>query len=666
MNHHIVYVIACVLVFLPSAFSIIGYDCNHQNKNVTHLSLANIAECNMKLDEVVEEVVDIQLLQVSNIMKVHVQQCKVEVTRTIVVCGGWISYTKSVAGGVSNYVEKISKTDCEAMNKYKEYTVAPGRRVSSLRLNGTTTSTIVSVGRLQTDGKCVGGLFTVGPNTYEDVVVQLSLKITLEDYYTDVVLDEDAILLRSLRKYPFKDGECMDPDGGSTYWDYVDTPDCLTTQYDVLYEGPANKTYVLREGKASMNIYTVAWGDSLFSLGVLRDISVCRFNGFQTEHPKLVIVPKTMKEYLFKKRPITSGNSDLFTYMNSKFVYLEKHLSRQMKDMYADLMRHKCELERELLETQLVIGMMHPMQFARLIQKKPGFIAIIAGEAIHLIECQPVEVSFRQAEECYSELPVLYNNQSYFLTPHNHILVTIGSQQKCSTMLSSLWIMGGKWWSVSPYMTQVKPPQVITPSSSPTWEYENPGDLAVQGILPYSKLKELNSMITLQGNRYGIEHSIVAGSQDPLLNARQGISMDGFISDARITAGVTSFYEKSKSLFWSFSTYSAGVFGAVMILKGIKILIDSLIQGHILFEVFGWSWRLLFSCWDVMTACFLYRAKQKGKYFGPTKWTPSDPAAPVEEQELQDVRATTSGSRLLPDIYPALPKNKDSNIIVKT
>ncbi|CAB0043226.1 unnamed protein product [Trichogramma brassicae] len=81
---------------------------------------------------------------------------------------------------------------------------------------------------------------------------------------------------------------------------------------------------------------------------------------------------------------------DIFAYINSKFVCVDKHLKGQIKQMYQNIMKSKCDLERRVIENALSIAAMAPAEAGHKIMKEEGYLAIPAGESLHLLRCRRV------------------------------------------------------------------------------------------------------------------------------------------------------------------------------------------------------------------------------------------------------------------------------------
>lgn len=138
-------------------------------------------------------------------------------------------------------------------------------------------------------------------------------------------------------------------------------------------------------------VYSLISNDIIFALTSKSLENVCGHVITRTEHPKLMIY-ESKSGSLFRKSAGSVHNLDIFAYVNSKFVYVEKHLKTQMKELYLDLVRQRCTVERETIKNSLAIATNSPDEFAYNLMKGPGYMAVPSGEVIHIIQCVPVEV----------------------------------------------------------------------------------------------------------------------------------------------------------------------------------------------------------------------------------------------------------------------------------
>lgn len=49
-----------------------------------------------------------------------------------------------------------------------------------------------------------------------------------------------------------------------------------------------------------------------------------------------------------------TNNLDIFAYMNSKFIYVERHLKTQITQLYQAIIDHKCRMEAQVIRNALV------------------------------------------------------------------------------------------------------------------------------------------------------------------------------------------------------------------------------------------------------------------------------------------------------------------------
>ena len=95
---------------------------------------------------------------------------------------------------------------------------------------------------------------------------------------------------------------------------------------------------------------------------------------------------------------MATENIDMLAYVNTKFVYVENYLRKKLTTLYTDIIKHKCELERRLFMISLIIANSQPDEFAFMITKGPGYMALTAGEVLYLVKCAGVSVTRIEAK----------------------------------------------------------------------------------------------------------------------------------------------------------------------------------------------------------------------------------------------------------------------------
>jgi len=279
------------------------------------------------------------------------------------------------------------------------------------------------------DGSCSGAQYSDPYGTWDHVVVQASVRITLRNFEVPIRRSTNEIILPSGLHCKVAPGQCLDTDGRDTFWSAVPEDSCHFGHYDILYEGIANKftkqVHFPKINQTTPTVYTVTARETTFALSRTNEISLCGYTLAQIEHHKLFIL-ETHRDRTFKVRTkISVNNLDIFTYVNFKILFVEKHVKTQLTQLSRDMMEQKCALEKQILQNALSLSSIAPDEMAHRIMKAPGYTAIVA-EVIHLIKCIPVECRARQTENCYIELPVMHENTSAFLLPGSRILTRTG------------------------------------------------------------------------------------------------------------------------------------------------------------------------------------------------------------------------------------------------
>ena len=387
---------------------------------------------------------------------------------------------------------------------------------------------------------------------------------------------------------------------------------CNFNRYSVLYEGYANR--IVNEHYGSDDeakiIYTLSTKEITFALTQSNHQVLCGYTLFRTQHPKLFIVQLRKDDSFANKGRIAVENLDIFAYVNSKFVYVEKHIYTQINQLYHDVLMQRCTLEQQVLRNSLTIATQLPDEFAYHLMKGPGYMAVVAGEVVHIVKCIPTEIKIRKTKECYLQLPITRGNQSLILSSRTHIIMKGGVQVDCNPIIPLMYRLDESWYRLTPAPIEAMFPTIMNPMTKPTWKYVQPGSLATSGIYTEEDLNNLRDHIMFPAERTAVLNTIARGvSGQPTLH--QGISLTNLLDEESLNKIVDSTWNKMWSTFLTFGTASAGILGVFLIARGIKLAIDTIIHGYALHTIYGWSLYLLGSIWDSVTNLLLHLGRQQ-------------------------------------------------------
>lgn len=623
------------MLFLAPAFGLLGYDCGTPSLNITTLSLLDVEDCQIAEPVLNSTELKIQLIQIKEFIYTHVIQCKINVKRTVTYCGAY-SHNSVVKGSENTYILPISAEDCTTIHRTGYYVVGLDTHLSGLLSNASSTHGVTLAGKIEVDGTCKGTTYADPYGTWNDVVVQGYVEIQLRDYYAKVDLERNLISLKSGIACPLAEGHCSDIEAGHTFWSSLPT-DCNNDRFEILYTGPAVK--LVDEGNNVTRhkeiVYTVVSKDVTFAFTRKGREDVCGYRLIRTEHPKLFIVEYADSGMIPRsKGTLTTGNTDLMAYVNSKFVYVERHIRTQINTLYLDLLKQKCDLEVQVLKNSLLHATQTPDEFAFHLMKGPGYMAVVAGEVIHLIKCIPVDVRVRPTIECYQQLPVIKDNDTeLFLMPRTHILTNVGTQINCNPILPTTYNLGGSWFTFSPRVAPVATPASLKPSTEATWRYSNPGSLATSGIYSYEDLNNLRSSIMFPAERAMVLNTLARTiTGQPSLN--QGARFINLLDEDALQRIADNAWDRMWSSFMTFGTASAGIIGLLLIFRFIKLAVDTVINGYALHSIYGWSIHLVGAVWSSITHLLVHLGSQS--------------PAPTEEIELNHDTPTTTTSASAP------------------
>nr|DBA44219.1 TPA_asm: glycoprotein [Doliuvirus atrichopogon] len=625
---------------------LIGYDCGTNNLNVTSISLYKPSVCDVNISDIITETVRVQVVQQLSLMPIHVIQCSIMTERRITHCG-MHSHSSEVSGSYKHEIKQLSYQQCAKILTTGVYEYSNDVQIWSIKPNSTTRGEVIIVGTLQ-GSSCYGGVYRTPEYTWTDVVVRQQYTIKLYDYYTTADIPKDVISLRNGLSCKFSLGDCVDSLEGFITWKTDVNDDCLTNHYRALYTGYVNKTYSKIDSDNRVYIYSVLNDKTLFSIKTLEEIDVCGHPGYITDHQKIFIVEISNKGVIFKNTDILAKDLDVFTYFNSKINMLEHHIHNQLNLLYADIRHDLCMLEHKIVSTQLILAKLYPNDFANELMKSEGYTAVVAGESIYVIKCEPVYVIMRQTKLCYQEIPVYYNNKTAFMTPVTKIIQYEGQIKECSDLLPSKFKFGNKWFTIDTHIRETVEPQVITIKRHRTWSYTHIPSLMSAGIYSNEQVTKLKDIIydnSLQRSATSYMNRALTGRliQSETFDVKRLLTIDS------IRAVIDSYWNKIFSWATKLGNFTSTMLGFWIIGKLIKFVIDTFMHGKILYSLYGFGWHLLASIWDSVTSYLAHNSINKKVNKSDTK-SSTDVAESIQQSTITN--ELYPDPRLIRDTYP--------------
>lgn len=556
----------------------------------SEISLKEVKECNAPEEAPKNSSVTIQVVQQNDDIPIKVISCKVEVLRLVQRCS-MFSDLQSVKDSIATFYPELSMSECKTMIETRSFSKYG---VTDLTINGFSERSVLLKGTVKQDGKCEGEEYTDWFGSYSDVVVHATIKFTLYDSEATFNAHLNEIYLKTGVKCVFTAGTCFDPVRGNSFWDSQIQDKCDDKHFSVLYEGPAVK---FNDSESLDPIsYLVDEEDIAFSLKAIKKTRICHQDAYQTEYARFYVLPKTEYGFTFAKssRKMTA---ELLTYFNIKFVFLEKHISTSLRQLYSSLKIANCQLERQLLEHHLTLALHHQNDFAFLRGGGPGFTAVTMGEVSYLLQCRPTPVELRQTSICYNEIPVFYNNNSMFLAPRTRILTKKGTEIDCTPQLPVKHEINGVWYAFSPHISVAQPPSELQSRFSGNWKYESPKNLLKAGIYTQEDLQAYQRRIS-----YPLESAAV---QTALIREALGyhqedknLKFENFLTEVSLNKIIEKTTHKVWGVFHELGTITSGMIGIIFVFKMVKTLLDMVFFGKLLHEIFGWSWKIIAAICD--------------------------------------------------------------------
>lgn len=609
--------VGCAPVGLPESHTIsaedmatdlIGFDCNHPNTNVTTISNIEVESCPDEYEVKAIRETRIQLLQQDLYATANLKLCKVTVRRTAYYCG-MHSHVSVLPQGDADYMYEVGREQCRDLHSLKVFNFQ-GHLIRDVSPDKLTVRHVVLAGSVSETGYCTGGYYSDRFGTYEYALVRAQITIELRQMTGRVDMEQGKVIIPSGISCRYLKGYCLDTIFGETVWDAIDERECPAVKYTVLYEGSSKWVTRPSSGSPPTNLTTVIveQQDTSFALDLVDVVVMCNTAIFRTEHPRLLITEGINGMFVFNKRSGSPDDLDMLTYVNSKFVYVERHIRGQITALYSSIQKHRCNLKRQVLLNTLSLARNSPDEFSYLFNGGPGSVAMIRGEVIHIARCSPVPVKLAKKDKCYTHLPVTYKNQTKYLTPKTRIIVDTSEEIKCIPLLSPTFRLMGGWFSLGPHLSPVRDPLKLSPNEDPDWKYVVPASLARSGIYSDDDLKSLRRQLIqpLQVETVsGILTSKVTSHSDRL----GGVDFGELVTPDTIQKAAESYLQKTWGFLSGIGQFASGVIGILMIYRMILYLVSVIMNGYLLYSVFGLSLTLLGAVWSNLVHCLLAKKR---------------------------------------------------------
>lgn len=617
--------------------ALIAYDCTAPNVNVTEIDTVHVVGCEDEDDQSTERNVRIQLLQLNEELKTEVTTCLVSISRIVSYCG-MHSHTSSVAGGYAEYILELREQACNLL-----YDTGSMRLTSVISLNGLdrealNVRSVVLAGTVNVDGTCKGAPYADQYGTWDNVIVQASVKVKATRYLAMVNTKTDVVHLRNNVKCTWSKGTCVDGVEGEAYWKSISIDGCSQDNFAVLYEGSAVEIHQNRSdrGYTDRYMYLVESGEKIFALERGAPYPDCPFNIWRTEHPRLLLAFASDAGFYVKRQVSVNAAYDLMLYINAKFVYMTRVYEKNFRAIASAITKERCLTQKSDLRVQLSLASSSPAEFAYLYTGEPGFTATVIGEVIYLTKCPAVQVTLRPVTSCYNELPVTASNRSLFMLPRSHVLTRYGTETLCNPLLVAKYFVAGSWISSGRDVHEVRGPDVTRVIGSSLYEYRAPKSVALGGIYSAAEVSNMIDQLMFGAERQAA-FSRLAGKVMNHPISSSGLDMSQLVPPDQLERVAESVLKRAWNRVMMFGSLVSSLLGLWFIIKCSLWIIESVSNLKILHDLFGWSFKLIYSISTALTTLLVHnRVRENVTDYARTRTaakTSKDPQAPIADEQ---------------------------------
>jgi hypothetical protein len=597
------------------AQALIAYDCSAEESKFSVVSLISEPVCSRTSTNIKEETTKIQVLQSKKYDTVPYFQCLVTYDIVATHCATW--FGDNLLATQYSHVMEISREKCKQMHVQRDYSDPqfPGIHVSLAGRKGEYVGYVVGSNE---DNSCKGSVFhshkrNIG--VLRNVAVHAQIHVKLSTGLGSVELKTDEIVLTTGVRAIFSEMSTFDFQNGNTFWTtLVREENCLTDQVFVVYQGIAVKLTDKLADNSTRIVYVVkiVGEDRDFLIEAKSNITICGGPAFTTPSANLFVVESPNGLFMKKMaNKLDARNLDMQLMASLKISHLAHDVGRQLSELYSDLMFEKCLTDSKVILNMLALAKIDPKDWGYLFFKQPGYVGTVRSEVIYLQQCSAVNVTHRESMDCYQELPVTYGGKARFMTPRSRVLVDIGTKVECSNTLHNMYKINDAWYiRAKGVLISTKEPFEVSLKPTTSWEYK-PLDNLDGGLYSSEQVESFHKVIFAPLNQPAEVQNLVN-----VMNGNFGHDENSVKPHRMFSAeDWNEFRENLQQSLWEFIKKTATsigdmasfLIGLFFIIKGIKLIANTIINGFIITYAFGFfNYRILFSCWSHMVSLFLH------------------------------------------------------------
>lgn len=625
---------------ITQAAGLIGYDCKSSNAKIMSVSTLEVEKCQDPEIETKEvKNIEITIIHRKKYHHVDIARCSLQIQSYTFYCG-MSSHVSLLENSFQQFNYKFSAAECEDLIKtnqikypYNTNIIVRGEKGKMIQQN------LKVFGSVDQKGNCEGQTVSINGKLVRNTIVQHNIRLYYDETGAKLELSTGVLHMNDGITCEYAAGRCTDFHLGSFFWTPKDNVKCNIDQFQLLYRGPAKKTTLSqKESGIKQSIITVREDPYIFALKESGPIAICREHFLMTDQEEIFIVPYNHDNGILRQEmeSLETENLSLLAYINTKFLFMEMHQAEQVERVYKSLLRQECEDRKRIMENLLSIAHIAPDEFAFQLMGKEGYAALPRGEQVIIIQCKPMNVTYRENGKCYLEIPITYQEQDLFLTPRNRLITDHANEIQCNELYATAYKLNQDWTSISTPPSAIRNPQRLNPNTNKTWEFEYIDSIGASGLYNQDQLERLAKKMALPAERQAIANSIINsfGNNQNLKDNSISLSLE----DRIIKKAKEAYY----SLVWgklaSFGTLCSGFIGIYIILKVIWSAISTIGNGYQLYQLFGWSTKLLAAICQSLTMLLINQKNRKRESNQYEK--PPLPPKPKEEEQPSSSRNT--------------------------